>query len=103
MSRELVTALNLDTCKGKLSTDGQFYDWPCRLSISVPSTARLAPDSYLHAKPGLWRAAHQRHHDTSHVIPRGQRRSFYSVSEPATGIPTDIASATCSCEVILDA
>ena len=95
MSRELVAALNLDSCKAVLSADGQSYDWPCRLSISVPSTARLASDSYVHTRPRLWRAAHQTHHDSGHAIARGQRGSF---SFKSGGEPLAVTSVFCSCE-----
>lgn len=105
MSGELVAALNLDTCKGTLSADGQFYDWPCRLAISVPSTARITATSYVHAKPRLWRAAHQAHHDLSrldvrHVITPGRRGSFTFKSK---GDASAVLSVECSCEVKADA
>ena len=100
MSVELVTALNRDTCKGTLSFDRQSYNWPCGLSISVQSTAKLTAESYVLAAPDLWKAAHQKHHASGHVVPRGQRASIYFESKGE--LPT-VTSVYCSCEVKADA
>ena len=95
MSGELVAALDFsfslfNTCKGRLSFDKQSYTWSCGLSISVPSTATIAADSYLLRSAKLFQAAHQKHHDH-----KGRQASIYFESK---GEPLAVTSVLCSCD-----